>query len=506
MVKEILKMERISKSFPGVKALDDVHLRIFSGEVMALLGENGAGKSTLMKILSGVYKMDSGNILLNNNPLDVKSPRDGIDKGISIIHQELNLIPELTIGENIFLGREPKKISGRINWKQLYSDSEKLLKELNLDLNTREKVRKLSIGHQQMVEIARALSLESDILILDEPTDALTDNETDSLFEMIDKLRKEGKALVYISHRLKEVFRICDRATILRDGQFIGEEQVSKLDEDKIIEMMVGRKLEDQFPYEKPRFISESEPAGHEIILKAENLNNSVVKNINFSIKKGEVLGLAGLMGSGRTELALTLFGKFKTESGTIFLDGEEKIIRNPGQALRDGISYVSEDRKQLGLFTGLSVRDNMTISVLKRYEQLFFRLSENSRNKEVDSYINDLSIKTPSRNQIVKNLSGGNQQKVSIASALIAKPKLLILDEPTRGVDVGAKKEIYSLINKLKQKGLGILMISSEMPEILGICDRVAVMHEGTIEKIYSREEANQENIMRSAVGLKEK
>ncbi len=490
-------MQGISKRFPGVQALDDVHFRIFNGEVMALLGENGAGKSTLMKILSGVYRKDQGTIIYQDAPLTVKSPRDSIQQGITIIHQELNLIPELSAGENIFLGREPCTISGRIDWKKLYHDAQIILQQLNMDIDPKQPVRHLSIGEQQMVEIARALSLNTQILIMDEPTDALTDTETESLFHVIRELRAEGKALVYISHRIKEIFQICDRATILRDGQFIAEKSVSELDEDQIIEMMVGRKLEDYIPYEPC-------PAG-KLLFEAKGLTSSVVKDVDISVHKGEILGLAGLMGAGRTELALTIFGKYPVASGLMSLDETTLKIHNPSEAIRKGIAYVSEDRKQLGLFLNMTVKDNITLSILKQFETHLFKTSETMRNAIVDTYISDLSIKTPGRDQIVRNLSGGNQQKVSIASRLITKPKLLILDEPTRGVDVGAKKEIYKLINTFKKQGLGIILISSEISEILGLCDRIAIMHEGTIEKILSRKDATQERILRYAVGLKE-
>jgi ribose transport system ATP-binding protein len=494
--KAFLEMEEITKEFPGVKALDSVHFRIFKGEVMALLGENGAGKSTLMKILSGVYTHSTGSIRINGEERQITSPKNAMDQGIAIIHQELNIIPGLTAGENIFLGREFVNKAGKIQWRELYAQAKKFLDRLGTSIDPRRPASGLSIGEQQMVEIAKALSMDAEILILDEPTDALTDTETENLFRVINELKENGKGIVYISHRLPEVFRICDRATVLRDGLFIGEKKVSELNEDAIIEMMVGRKLEEQIPYES------SLPG--EALLDVKGMHSQVCKNINLNIKKGEVVGLAGLMGAGRTELALTLFGLYPATEGSIKLEGKEIRLETPGKALQKGIAYVSEDRKQLGLFLNLTIKDNITLPHMKNYEQPLFHTDDGNRNKDVDNYIKQLSIKTTGRNQEVGNLSGGNQQKVSIARGLITEPKLLILDEPTRGVDVGAKKEIYNLINQFKKEGLGILMISSEMPELLGISDRILVMHNNTIEGELSREEATQESILKLAVGLK--
>ncbi len=490
-----LEMKNISKEFPGVKALDNVQFRVFQGEVMALLGENGAGKSTLMNILSGAYINTSGTIVLRDSECKIVSPRDAMSKGIAIIHQELNLIPGLTVGENIFLGREPVFRSGNIKWKQLYKDSKRLLERLNTSINPGSMTSDLSIGDQQMVEIAKALSMEAELLILDEPTDALTDKETESLFKVIRELKKQGKSIVYISHRIPEVFQICDRATILRDGSVIGEHRVSELTENRIIEMMVGRKLDDQIPYVQNREGS--------LIFEVEHLTSSVSKDITFSINHGEVLGVAGLMGSGRTELALTLFGNYPATGGVMRLEGEEISITNPGKAIKNGIVYVSEDRKQLGLFLGLSIKDNIMLPVLKEFEKVLFKMDTVKSSKEVDSFIELLSIKTPGRNQLVRNLSGGNQQKVSIARGLITNPQVLILDEPTRGVDVGAKQEIYKLINRFKAEGLAVLLISSEMPELIGICDRILVMHNHSVSGELSRSEATQESIMRLAVGI---
>lgn len=497
MKQPIFEMKGITKEFPGVKALDNVDFKIYKGEVMALLGENGAGKSTLVKILSGVYQKDSGEIIYEGKNIDLKGPKDAQEEGISIIHQELNLIPHLTIGENIFLGREPINGLKKIDWKKLYKDSEDLLKKLKVDESPKELVANLSIGEQQMVEIAKALSLNAKIIIMDEPTDALTKTETESLFNVIHELRAQEKSIVYISHRLEEIFQVCDDVTVLRDGKFIGEAEVKTLNEDKLIEMMVGRKLTEQFP-------SISVEKG-DVSLEVKNLSNEYIKDINFSLRKGEILGISGLMGSGRTELAKTIYGALGKESGEVYIYGKEVNIKATQDALKEGIAYVSEDRKDQGLVLGLSVKENMSISSLKDFESIVFRINKKEEKKAVKNYITKMAIKTPSENQKIKNLSGGNQQKVSIAKGLMTNPKILILDEPTRGVDVGAKKEIYDLINKFKQAGMSIIMISSEMPEILGMSDRILVMYQGRITGELDRKDASQEKIMKCAVGIKE-
>ena len=430
----ILKMTNIVKEFPGVKALDGVNLELYEGKVMALMGENGAGKSTLMKILSGVYKKDGGQIFYNGVEEDIKGPKDATKKGIAIIHQELNLIKDLSIGENIFLGREFKK-GFRVDFNKLHEEGDKLLKKLNVKRSSRELVENLSLGEQQMVEIAKALSLDAKIIIMDEPTDALTETETQSLFKVIEELKSEGKAIVYTSHRLKEIFEVCDYITVLRDGKYVGSEDLSNLDEDKMIEMMVGRKLTDQFPR------VEIKPG--KTILKVENLNNEYVSNINFEVRAGEVVGIAGLMGAGRSELAKTIYGHFKKESGKIILNGKELNHKSAQEGLLNRIAYVSEDRKGDGLLVDLSVRENMTLSSLNKISKKFI-IDKKYETERVDSYIERINIKTPNKEQLIKNLSGGNQQKVAIAKALMTHPEVLILDEPTRGVDVGAKKEIY--------------------------------------------------------------
>ena len=495
MKNPILKMDGIVKEFPGVKALDGVNIELYEGKVMALMGENGAGKSTLMKILSGVYKKDGGTIYYKGIEEDIKGPKDAANKGIAIIHQELNLVNDLSIGENIFLGREPKK-GFKIDFNKLYSDADTLLKKLNITKSSRELVGNLSIGEQQMVEIAKALSLDAKIIIMDEPTDALTDKETESLFNVIRELKSEGKAIVYTSHRLKEIFEICDYITVLRDGKYVGTEDLANLDEDTMIEMMVGRKLTDQFP----RKIVEL----GDTVLKVENLNNQHIHDISLEVKAGEVLGISGLIGAGRTELAKTIYGHFKKQSGKVYVNGKEVNNKSSQDGLKNKIAYVSEDRKGDGLIVELSIKENMTISSLNSIASLL-KINKNKETKIVKEYIDRINIKTPSENQLIKNLSGGNQQKVAIAKALMTEPEVLILDEPTRGVDVGAKKEIYDLINDFKSKGKAVIMISSEMPEILGLSDRIIVLSQGSITGEFDIKDASQEAILKCAVQTRE-
>ena len=497
----ILKMTNIVKEFPGVKALDGVNIELYEGRVMALMGENGAGKSTLMKILSGVYKKDGGEIFYKGKKEDIKGPKDATNKGIAIIHQELNLVNDLSIGENIFLGRERKK-GFRIDFDKLHADSEVLLKRLNINKSSRELVENLSIGEKQMIEIAKALSLDAQIIIMDEPTDALTDKETESLFKVINELKADNKAIVYISHRLKEIFELCDYITVLRDGKFVGQEEISNLDEDKMIEMMVGRKLTDQFPH--------LEVEKGETILKLENVSNKFVKDISFEVKAGEILGISGLMGAGRSELAKTIYGHYPIESGTMIkkdmkLNKDLQMnLKSSVDGVKNRIAYVSEDRKGDGLILDLSIRENMTLSSLERISNSFV-VDKNKEKERVNSYIDRIRIKTPNMEQLIKNLSGGNQQKVAIAKALMIHPDVLILDEPTRGVDVGAKKEIYDLINEFKSQGKAIIMISSEMPELLGLSDRVLVLSHGQITGEFDIKDATQEKILKCAVEIKE-
>lgn len=490
----ILQMKDICKSFPGVKALDGACLNAYKGRVMALMGENGAGKSTLMKIMTGIYTKDSGTIFYRGNEVAFKGTKDSQESGIAIIHQELNLIQHMNITENIFLGRELTNSFGKIDWALMHEEARSILSLLNVEDSEKTLIKDLTIGKMQMVEIAKALSQNAKLIVMDEPTDALTDKETESLFKVIKELTSEGKSIIYISHRLKEIPAICDDITILRDGKFISEAEVKDIDENYIIEKMVGRTLSEQFP-------NVSVTPGAEV-LRVENLCGKYVKNSSFTLKQGEILGIAGLMGAGRSELVKTIYGYYKKFSGKVFIEGKEVFIDSPESGVNHGIAYVSEDRKGDGLVLGLSVKENMTLSSLKFFSSRL-GLNKNAENKSVDEYIRKFGVKTPSPNQIIKNLSGGNQQKVAIAKALLTNPKILILDEPTRGVDVGAKKEIYDVINELKKKELSIIMISSEMPEVMGLSDRIMVIHEHKISGTLSKEEFTQEKIMRYAVGV---
>lgn len=494
MAKPIVAMKNITKEFSGVNVLRDVSFHVYEGRVMALIGENGAGKSTLMKILTGVYARTAGQVLLSGEEVEFQNIRESQERGIAIIHQELNLVEDISIGENIFLGREPVCAALKINWKKLYKEAEQWLGRLGLSENPRILVRDISVGKQQLVEIAKALSLDAKVIIMDEPTGALTVSETEKLFEVIRDLRAQGRSIVYISHRLNEIFEICDDVTVLRDGRFIDEKPVEELDEDGIIEMMVGRKLEEQYPRVPCKM--------GDTALEVRGLTNRFIQGASFSIKRGEIVGIAGLMGAGRTELARTIYGIYKADQGVIRVNGTSVKIHCPTDALKQGIAYVSEDRKANGIILGMSIRENISMASLKRFSGKMGNLYHRQEEETAREYIKGMSIKTPGSRQLLKYLSGGNQQKVSLAKNLNVEPKVLILDEPTRGVDVGAKKEIYELINRFKQKGMSILMISSEIPEILGMSDRVLVMHEGKITGELSMEEASQESIMGLAVG----
>ncbi len=492
----LLHMQSIDKQFPGVKALSGASLSVYPGRVMALLGENGAGKSTLMKVLTGIYSKDAGSIRYQDKDVSFTGPKQSQEAGISIIHQELNLIPGLTIAENIFLGREFVTPFGRIDWKKMYDEADKLLARLKVPHSSRKLVGELSIGTQQMVEIAKALSFSSRVIIMDEPTDALTDTETEALFTVICELRAEGRGIVYISHRLKEIFEICDDVTVLRDGQFIAERTVASLDEDALIEMMVGRRLEEQYP-------RLTIPRG-ELRLQVNDFAGAGVKEASFTLHRSEILGVCGLMGAGRTELMKLIYGAYAKTEGELLLDGEVIDIRSTQQALDHGIVYISEDRKGDGLVLGMSVKENMTLTALNYFSSVW-GLKHEAEQQAVQDFIRLFNIKTPGMQQPIRLLSGGNQQKVAIARGLMTRPKVLILDEPTRGVDVGAKKEIYQLINQFKQEGLSIILVSSEMPEVLGMSDRILVMHEGRICGEFDRADATQERLMACAVGKTE-
>ncbi|MBS3783314.1 MAG: sugar ABC transporter ATP-binding protein [Anaerolineae bacterium] len=492
-----LQMKNISKAFPGVQALERVTFEVDCPEIHALVGENGAGKTTLMKILTGALHQDEGQITLRGETVAIRAPSDAQTLGISMIHQELSLIPYLTVGQNIYLGREPgARIAGVIDWSTLYERAQQWLERLNLDVEARAEVQGLSIAQQQMVEVAKALSLDADLIVMDEPTSALTDRETDVLFEVMRSLREEGVSLIFISHRLGEVFEIADRVTVLRDGQLIGTTAIAETDEDEVVRMMVGRELGEMYPQAKGE--------RQEIVLEAVNLSEGhELHGVDLTLHAGEILGVAGLVGAGRTAVAETLFGVRPAVTGEVRLNGERVRINSPGEAIKRGMGLVPEDRKQQGLFMNMTVRENIVISALDLVTRWGFL--DASRARELASrFVERLDIRTPSLRQRARNLSGGNQQKVIIARWLTLKPQVLILDEPTRGIDVGAKAEIHALMSQLAQDGVGVLMISSELPEILGVSDRILVMHEGRIVGEFMRDEATQDEIMHAATGGK--
>lgn len=488
----LLQLSGIEKSFPGVKALNQAGLNVYAGRAMALMGENGAGKSTLMKVLTGIYSQDTGEIYYLGKSVKFNNPKESQLAGISIIHQELNLLGNLTIAENIFLGREFTNKFGGIDWQKMQQEADKLLAKLGVKHSSLTLANQLSIGELQMVEIAKALSFQSQVIIMDEPTDALTDTETASLFNVIRELKAEGKGIVYISHRLPEIFAICDDVTVLRDGQFIAENNISHLTEDQLIEMMVGRKLDEQYPHlDKQR---------GKLILEVDNVAGTGVNNASFKLYAGEILGISGLMGAGRTELMKLLYGANPKQSGHIYLHGKEIDIRTPQQGLNAGIVYISEDRKGDGLILGMSVKENMSLTALNYFSRLG-QINQAAETMAVDDFILLFNIKTPHREQAIGLLSGGNQQKVAIAKGLMTRPTILILDEPTRGVDVGAKKEIYHLINKFKDEGMSIILVSSDMPEVLGMSDRIIVIQEGKISAEFERNQATQEQLLAAAI-----
>ncbi len=493
MSEVLVSMNNIQKSFPGVHALDDVQLTIRAGEVLGLVGENGAGKSTLMKILCGIYSRDAGTITVYGNEVDITTPKMAQDLGINIIHQELNLMKDLTVAENIFIGREPMK-GLVLNKKKQNKMTQELMDSLKLSIHPENKLSDLSVAKQQMVEIAKALSFESTrVLIMDEPSAALTNSEIEELFRFIEQLKEKQVGIVYISHRMDELARITDRITVMRDGQYVDTVMTRDTTIDQIISMMVGRTI-----YEQPKSVSNVSPDA-ETVLEVKDLNSKDVKDISFELKKGEILGFAGLMGAGRTETARLLFGADKRTSGTFIINGKEVNISSPNDAVKYGIGYLSEDRKRYGLCVGLSVADNAVMATLSDYTSGLV-VNDKKIHQDTHRYVDKINIKTPSIDQLIKNLSGGNQQKVVIAKWLIRNCDILIFDEPTRGIDVGAKSEIYKLINALAEEGRSIIMISSEMPELLRMSDRIIVMCEGRITGELSISEASQENIMKYA------
>jgi len=489
----ILEIKGISKSFPGVKALDKVGLTVKKGEIHALVGENGAGKSTMMKILSGVYTADEGEIIFQGNKVKIKDPHHSEALGISIVYQELSNFPAMSVAENICVGAYPRKKSGSINFKETNRRAQALLNEFSLnDLKPRQLVRLLSIGRQQVVEILKATSRNAKLLILDEPTSALTEKETLLLFSIMRKLRESGVSIIYISHRLDEIFEICDRVSILRDGKFIKMLNIAETNKSEVVRYMVGRDV----AYNYGAHTSEAGST----LFEARNIKyKSHVKDVSFSLKAGEVLGLAGLEGAGRTELVECIFGALKKDAGQTLINGTEVIIKNPVYAKKNGMAYITKERKSAGLFLQLTVGDNISAGNLRKFSKSscinFKKVNENSH-----YYMKRFSIKTPSLKNLALSLSGGNQQKVLLASWFTSDPKILIVDEPTRGIDVGTKEEIHKLIRELAKNGAGIIMISSDLPEILGASDRILVMYEGMVTGMLDNHNITEEQIIRLA------
>ena len=486
----VLEARGITKTFPGVKALDDVNFGLKKGEVHALLGENGAGKSTMMKIFSGVYKSDAGKVFVNGKETIIDNPRKSMDLGIGIIYQELNLCQHLTVAQNIFLGREIEK-GFILDVKASEWEASQILNMMGMDIKPSEKVSNLSVSKQQMVEIAKALSQNIKILIMDEPTSSLSEKETEGLFKVIKKLKAEGKSIIYISHKLDELKRITDRVTIFRDGKFIDTFQFKDITIDKIISKMVGREISDQFPR---RNVERKEK-----ILEIKNFSNEGhIKDINFDLFKGEILGISGIVGSGRTELAKSIFGVLGSPKGKIIIEGKEIVIKNAQTAIDNGIIYIPEDRKKEGLALSMTVSKNFSLPLLDDISSKILGIVKPSElRRKSNDMVKKMRIKTPTLETRVKSLSGGNQQKIVIGKWLLKNPKIIILDEPTRGIDVNAKVEIYGLMNDLKEKGVGVIMISSELPELLGITDRIMIMNSGEIRHTVDTLSTTQEEIM---------
>ncbi|MEF2966669.1 sugar ABC transporter ATP-binding protein [Paenibacillus sp. M1] len=495
MAGNVLEMHGIAKSFGATHALKGINFELKAGEIHALLGENGAGKSTLIKILGGIHKPDQGQILIDGNHADIDSVQSARAYGIGIIHQEIVLVPDLSVADNIFLGREPVTKWGFKDKRKINAQAKQMLEQLGLNIPVDTLVGELTVAQQQLVEIVKAVSFNVKILVLDEPTSSLSDEEVNNLFILMEKLRQQKVGMIYISHRLEELFKMSDRITVIRDGSYVGTKQTSDTNPEDLVAMMVGRELES--------FYTRTYSVQEEEVLRVENLSRKgVFEDVSFRVRKGEIVGFSGLVGAGRSELMQTIFGAYRHDQGSIHLNGEQVQFKNCGQAIAKGIAMVPEDRKGQGLVLDNSVGFNITLSNLKNLMQNSVIVSEKKRANEISRYISALNIKTASPHIEVSSLSGGNQQKVVIAKWLAIKPKLLILDEPTRGVDVGARAEIYAIINQLANEGLAIIMVSSDLPEIINMCDSVCVMRNGRLAAQLEQSEASQENIMRFATG----
>lgn len=487
----LLQMTDICKEFPGVKALDHVSLTVKRGTVHALMGENGAGKSTLMKCLFGIYSKNSGQIMLDGKEVDFKSSKEALDNGVAMVHQELNQALKRNVMDNIWLGRYPKIAGVMVNEKKIYEDTKKVFETLNIKVDPKCMMSKLSVSQRQMVEIAKAVSFNAKVIVFDEPTSSLTEQEVEHLFRIINMLRDRGCGIIYISHKMGEILRISDEVTIMRDGTYITTKSASQLTMDEIIKLMVGRELNNQFP---PKT---NKPA--EIALEVENLTAqySLLQDVSFSVRKGEIVGLAGLDGSGRTEVLENIFGIATKKSGKIKLNGKEVLNRNARESIKNGFALLTEERRATGIFGILSIRENTVISSLKKHKKHHLYLSEKSMKKDTKWSIDSMHTKTPTQETKIRSLSGGNQQKVILGRWLLTEPEVLLLDEPTRGIDVGAKYEIYQLILELANKGKIVIMVSSEMPELLGICDRIMVMSGGKMAGEVDAKNTSQEEIM---------
>jgi ribose transport system ATP-binding protein len=490
----ILELHDITKTFPGVKALDQVNFDIRAGEVHALLGENGAGKSTLMKILAGKHQADSGRLLLKGQEVTLHNPLDAKAKGIILIHQELSLVPGLTVAENIFLGSLPTNFLNQVSWKQLKNDADEILQQLECDFSAMDTVGHLSIAKQQMVEIARALAFDPDVVIFDEPTSSLTDQEKTVLFKRIRRLQERGVAIVYISHRMDEIFELSDRITVLRDGQYRGTLYTAETNEEEVTKLMIGRFLDHYFERHRRHFGDE--------ILRVEDLTfPDLFQDVSFTVQAGEVLGMYGLIGAGRSEVAETLFGLRQPSRGTMYLRGEPVTLANADEAVQHGIGFVPENRKEQGLILGMGGRDNISLAQIDRVQQMGL-MDKQQETELYKVYREKLEIKTTGPRQPVVNLSGGNQQRIVIAKWLSIEPTLLILDEPTRGIDVGSKSEIHKLIGDLAAQGYAIIVISSEMPEVMGVSHRILTMHEGRVTGEFDAETVTEDNLINAITG----
>jgi rhamnose transport system ATP-binding protein len=493
--KPIIELAGVTKQFGAVQALRGVDLNLYAGEVHALVGENGAGKSTLVKILAGIHRADAGVIKIDGKGVEWHNPAQARNAGIAVIHQEPTLFPDLNVAENVFMGRHPRDRFGRVDWKRMYQEVERLLASLDVRLNVYTPVQGLSVADQQLVEIAKALSLDSRVLIMDEPTAALSAHEVHELFAIVRQLRERGVAILFVSHRLEEIFELAECVTVLRDGARVATAPVSELSTEEIIRQMVGRELETLYPK------SEVEPG--EVILDVRHLaRNGTFENVSFQVRQGEILGFAGLIGAGRTEVARVIFGIDRADAGEIHIGGKQVQIHSPEAAMKYGIAYVPEDRRQHGLIMDFSIARNMTLPVLLRQTSLLGLVNQRREREIAKDYSAQLQVRSAGIDQLVKALSGGNQQKVVLAKWLITDPSVLILDEPTRGIDVGSKAEVHRIVSQLARKGLAIILISSELPEILAMADRVLVMHEGRIAAEFTHADVDQEKVMFAATG----